>query len=264
VVVVGAVQFSTVWVPQEVTVLTEGVQATAAPVFTEKALPAAATTIVEEQAEPTAAPTATAEVHPTAVPTPVPTPIVTRPKLGFAAGQNAGTAWPSDPGSTAWLSGDGYHLFAREAQKFVAIGVLSDQLRDVAVSATFHKTSGPPGGGYGIILRDQGPGARDGLNQAGRYYVLEVGDRGETGIWRREQSSWVDVQPWSASPAVRVGSAENELVVKAVGDQLTLRVNGVEVASKRDAELGAGGVGVFLGGDQNQAVLTQLTVEQAN
>ena len=52
--------------------------------------------------------------------------------------------------------------------------------------ATFRKLIGPTGGGYGIIVRDQSPTLRDGASQDGRYVVLEVGDKGEVGMWRRE------------------------------------------------------------------------------
>jgi hypothetical protein len=52
--------------------------------------------------------------------------------------------------------------------------------------------------------------------------------------------------------------------VTAEDDQLTLSVNGVDVATATDPTLAAGGVGVFLGGDQNQAVLTHLSVQPAD
>ena len=110
----------------------------------------------------------------------------------------------------------------------------------MVVSATFRKVGGPPGGGYGIIVRDQGPGSHDGAQQGGSYYVLEVGDRGEVGIWRREEDRWVDIVPWTASTAVRGGNAENELSVNATGSYLSLRVNGAEVASRTDTALREG------------------------
>jgi hypothetical protein len=182
------------------------------------------------------------------------------PRPGLAAD------WPSDPNSTAWLAADGYHLFARQFQHFVAVGLVpaDQQLRDVLVSATFHKTSGPPGGGFGIIVRDQGPPPRDGLNQVGAYYVLEVGDLGQVGIWRREDDQWREILGWTASTAVHPGAAENTLVVRTSGEQLTLAVNGTQVATRTDAVLSQGGVGLFLGGDQNQAVLTQLTIQSSD
>jgi hypothetical protein len=149
----------------------------------------------------------------------------------------------------------------QQTGRFVAIGLLPEQLRDVLVTATFRKTGGPGGGGYGIIVRDQGPGPRDGLNQGGSYLVLEVGDRGEVGVWRRADDRWVDVLQWTQAAAVRPGLGDNTLAVRAVGDRLTMTVNGTEVASTIDSSPARGRVGVFLGGDQNEAVLTRLSIE---
>ena len=75
------------------------------------------------------------------------------------------------------------------------------------VTADFRKLGGPDGGGYGIIVRDQGRAPRDGSSQHGRYYVLEVGDKGEVGIWRREGDHWVDLLPWQHADAVSPGTA---------------------------------------------------------
>jgi hypothetical protein len=74
----------------------------------------------------------------------------------------------------------------------------------------------------------------------------------------------VDLLAWSPSAAVQPGTASNQLLVSARGDSLTLSVNGIQVANVSDATLGAGGVGVFVGGDQNEAVLTRLTVLPAD
>ena len=74
---------------------------------------------------------------------------------------------------------------------------------------TSAKLGGPDGGGYGIIVRDQRQGPRDGSSQDGRYYVLEVGDKGEVGIWRRDGDHWVDLLPWQHSDAVKTGTAPN-------------------------------------------------------
>jgi hypothetical protein len=166
--------------------------------------------------------------------------------------------WPNDSRGNAWFSNDGYHLFAREPGRFVA---LDRPVRNVIVKATFRKMGGPPGGGYGLVVRDQGPGPRDGVNQAGRYYVLEVGDRREVGIWRRAGDHWIDLKPWIHADAVRQDAA-NELEVRSVDERLTLIVNGVEVASVTDAALAEGALGIFAGGDGNQVLLERFTVTQ--
>jgi hypothetical protein len=168
--------------------------------------------------------------------------------------------WPNNPQSTAWLASDGtYHLAARQPGQFVAVGAPGvAPVRDVAVTATFRKVGGPPGGGYGVIVRDQGPGPRDGVNQAGRYYVFEVGDRGEVGIWRRENDRWADILAWTKSEAVRTGGEPNQIEVIAYGPQLAFTVNGTRVATQTDNTLTEGTVGVFAGGDGNEAVVDRF------
>jgi hypothetical protein len=173
--------------------------------------------------------------------------------------------WPSDPAGTGWLGERGYQLVARNPGQFVAIGVpQTESLRDVVVTGRFRKTGGPPGGGYGLIVRDEGPGPRDGRNQRGRFYVLEVGDRGEIGIWRRENDTWVDIIPWTAFQAVRPGSEPNELVALAISNRLAFSINGVSIASVVDETLTAGSVGIFVGGDLNEVALEELIVEVPN
>ena len=157
--------------------------------------------------------------------------------------------WPDDPQATAAFADGAYRLRARQPGRFVA------------VTGMFRKVGGPPGGGYGLIVRDRGPGPRDGLYQGGQYYVLEVGDRGELGICRREGDHWVDLLPWTPSAAVRPGLAANELAVRAVGQRLTFFVNGVEVASRADPVLPDGGVGIFVGGDLNEVVAEHFAVQ---
>src|SRR5205823_1447757 len=133
--------------------------------------------------------------------------------------------------------------------------------RDVSVRARFRKRGGPGGGGYGIIVRDQDPASRDGKNQDGAFYLLEVGDKGQVGVWRRDGSQWIDILPWTRHTAVLTGDAPNQLRVDNVGDHLAFFVNGVMVANGEDANLGEGGVGVFVGGDLNEVTLEGLTIQ---
>ena len=169
--------------------------------------------------------------------------------------------WPDEPRSTAWLAWPGYRLAPREPGKFVAVAApVPAPLVDVLVTATFRKLGGPSGGGYGLILRDQHVSAGDGVSQQGRFYVLEVGDRGEVGIWRRDEDRFVDLVPWTASEAVRPGTEINVLEAWATGDRLTLMVNGVQVASTVDATFANGGVGLFAGGDGNSVQVEHFSV----
>jgi osmotically inducible protein OsmC len=170
--------------------------------------------------------------------------------------------WPENPESTAWLASDGYHLAARHPSRFVAIrSPLDSPNRDVIVKGAFRKIGGPSGGGYGLIVRDDGRSAGDGVDQGGRYYVFEAGDRGEIGVWRREDDRWVDLLMWTRSDAVRPANAPNELEVRASGHRYTFLVNGVVVADIEDAVLDGGRVGIFAGGDLNEVVVDRFSVE---
>jgi len=173
--------------------------------------------------------------------------------------------WPSDPNSAATLLDGTYRLVARRPGQFVALGApVTQSFRDVVVSAAFRKLGGPAGGGYGIIVRDQGPGPRDGLNQDGWYYVFEAGDRGEVGIWRRDGDRWVDLVSWNKSEAVLPGAGANELSVQAMGQRLTFTINGTEVARVEDTALPEGTVGIFVGGDFNEVALERFRIEVPN
>jgi hypothetical protein len=215
---------------------------------------------VQDLAKPTTNPP-TPVPEPTATVQPSPTPpsaLFDRPLTAPIPG------WPNDPRGTAWFSADGYRLFARNAGEFVATGIpIPRPVQDVTVSATFHKVGGPPGGGYGLILRDQSvPSPRDGRDQTGTYLVFEVGDRGDIGVWQRDQTHWIDVMPWRHSDSVRADLAPNSLVVSARGSQLTFQVNGQTVADlSYDNVPLSGGLGIFVGGDLNEVALEQLRID---
>ena len=169
--------------------------------------------------------------------------------------------WVENPPYAAWSDG-AYRLQARDLAQFVAVSVPTGQdLSDAVVSATFRKTGGPPGGGYGLILRDQGPLPRDGINQEANAYVFAAGDLGEFGVWRRDGDHWVDLVPWTRSNAVRAGGSPNDLMVRALGVQMTFNVNGMQVAVVEDDMLASGGVGIFVGGDYNEVALDHLSVQ---
>jgi hypothetical protein len=170
--------------------------------------------------------------------------------------------WPSDANGTAWFDGHSYRLAARLPSRFVAVSApVAGMYADVLVSAAFHKTGGPPGGGFGIIVRDDALAPRDGVDQGGRFYAAEANDRGEIGMWRREDDHWVELLPWTPSEVVNKSGTSNELALRAIGQRLTFLVNGIEAATLVDALLSSGRVGVFVGGDNNEVVLDRFTVQ---
>ena len=219
--------------------------------------------------------TPAAQTQPTFVPlqpTPVPvaraqppTPTAVLPEVLF--GQRLLSPlpnWPNDPDGPAWFGNDGFRLYARDSGRFVAVGVpLAQPLSSAVLTARFHKVGGPGGGGYGLIVRDQGSTAeRDGRNQAGKYMVLEVGDRGDAGIWQRNEARWIDVMPWTHTDAVHLDRESNALVVTIRDSVLRFEVNGQVLADLTyDGIPARGGVGIFVGGDLNEVVLDSLRIE---
>jgi len=214
-------------------------------------------------AAPTVAPEAApATVEPTAVPKPpttVPAPTLVMDERFTNNARN----WPSNAQGTTWLTSGGYRLITRQPNQFVAVDVpITDVFQDVVVSATFRKLGGTPaGGGFGIILRDASPTPLDGVTQGGQYYALEVGDKGEVGIWRRDVDHWVDLLTWQHADAVRPGTATNDLVVSAIGNRLTMAVNGTQVATLTDTTLPQGRIALLAGGDGNQIAVDHLSIQ---
>jgi len=237
--------------------------ATAVPAFAPVASPQAARTSTPLAIATLAAP-------PTALPTQAPhSPTLTAPRLPsnvlldarFAGG--AQQDWLDNQPIAGWRDG-AYRLAARQGTNFVAVAAPVSVPDDVVVSATLRKTAGPPGGGYGVIVRNQQAEALNGINQSFDAYVLEAGDLGEFGVWRREGDRWVDLVPWTRSQAVRQGGSPNELTVRVAAGQLLLTINGIEVARVDDDNLAHGGVGVFAGGDNNEVALDRFTVQVPN
>jgi hypothetical protein len=181
--------------------------------------------------------------------------------LRFAAGP--ADNWVDTTPYAGWSDG-AYRLQDHDANRFVAVAVPlnnQQQFSDVVVSATFRKTGGPPGGGYGLIVRAQSDQPLDGLNQEFNGYVVETSDLGDYGVWRREGDHWIDLVPWTHSTSVRSGGSPNDLSVKAIGPQLTFMVNGTVQATIDDNTLDSGRIGLFAGGDYNEVALDQFSVD---
>jgi capsular polysaccharide biosynthesis protein len=172
------------------------------------------------------------------------------------------TAWPNDPQGSARFENGAYRVSPIVPGQFAAIGAPFDQpLRDVVVTAAFQKTGGPPGGVYGIMVRDVGPPRREG--QVGDFYVLGIDDRGQFGVWRRDGDRWIDLVPLTPSDAIRSGTQANELAIQAIDDRLTLTVNGTDVATVLGAQARAGTVGIYVGGDANDVLVTRFEAQAA-
>lgn len=225
--------------------------------------PRVARLVQTQPAVPAMTPAAqTPQLIATAVPTPAPPP---RPRLRILVDErftDPASGWPHDPDGPAWYADGVYRLAVRQAERFVTVSApLDERLRDVAVTIVARKAGGPSWGGYGVIVRDQAPERRDGRQQDGRYLLFQLSDRGEAGVWRREDGQWVELMPWTPSNAVRTGNLPNELTVRAVGPQLIFTVNGVTVATLTDPAPAEGATGIFAGGALNEVVVERFLLQ---
>jgi hypothetical protein len=170
--------------------------------------------------------------------------------------------WPSSPQGAASVTNGSYVLTPNVAGQFVAVDApLASPPSDVVVNATFQKLAGPPGGSYGIVVRDQASTPNDGSAQNGQYYVLELDDKGDVSMWRRDSDHWTDLLPWQHSDAVKPGIASNDVTVRAIGNTLSLSVNGTEVATRTDTGFTGGRAGLFVGGDGNQVAVSHFSIQ---
>ncbi|GAC1315568.1 MAG: hypothetical protein NVSMB2_07460 [Chloroflexota bacterium] len=210
----------------------------------------------------TIAPASTPTPVPTSVPQAMPSEVAQAPfrVLFDEAFPGAPAGWPNDTQGTAWAVG-GYHLTVRRPGEFVALAApIAEPQSDLIAAASFRKVGGAPGGTYGVIVRDRGPLPRDGNNQLGHFYVAEVNDTGEVAIRRRDNDQWIEVLPWTASPAVNTGGEPNLLAVGSAGPRLAYLVNGVQVGEIADETVTTGWVGVFADGEANDVLVERLIV----
>jgi hypothetical protein len=235
-----------------------------APTTSEATIQAPAPVIPEPVATPQRVATPQSRATPEPTPVPVRTSSAERRQIFAERFASPLPGWPNDPDGVAWFDTAGYTLAARQPDRFVALRApVSPPEGDVVLSARFRKAGGPPGGGYGFVVRDQGLSTLDGQNQFGRFMVLEVGDQGDIGVWHREETRWIDVVPWTRSDAVRTGGQANELTVTTRGHEVTFVVNGTQVAEVRYEGLPPrGGIGIFVGGDYNRVALEWLRIDR--
>jgi hypothetical protein len=172
-----------------------------------------------------------------------------------------GPSWPNDPEAEIRRVEGGLRLRPMIGDHWLAVGApVGPALRDVLVGARFRKLGDQADGTYGLLLRDGGPGPRDGRHQTGRYYVAQVSDQGMVGIWRRDGESWLELVAWTPCAKLRSGQATNDLSFEVVGGRLTLMVNGQTAASANDALLDHGGVGLVVGGAGNAMLVERFVV----
>lgn len=164
-------------------------------------------------------------------------------------------SWPNDPRGSAWFSPGAYHLFARDAGRYIAAAVpMASAIADATLEAQFQKVRGANGGGYGFVVRSAWPDEN--------FVVAELSDDGYVGIWQRDAERWVDILPWTPTSAALPSAQPNTVGLLVRRTTLQMSVNGQAVAHVTASAMApSGGVGIFTGGDQSEVVVRSLRVD---
>jgi hypothetical protein len=116
-----------------------------------------------------------------------------------------------------------------------------------------------PEGSYGLIIYRRVPG--DGSSSIDFLYALEVNNRGEVAVWRREVGGEVYVWLSPEDERVDMRGPDNELSVQAIDHDLVFSINGMEVASQSDGPDETGNIGILVGGDTDRILAERFTVQ---
>jgi hypothetical protein len=114
------------------------------------------------------------------------------------------------------------------------------EFEDVQLEVQATRLSGPEDNLFGIVCR-----AVDRLN----FYFLAISSDGYYGIGKVKQGVHELLSGDQLLPheSILRGEASNHLRAGCSGSQLSLSVNGVEIAAAEDAEFGSGEVGLLAG-----------------
>ncbi len=111
---------------------------------------------------------------------------------------------------------------------------------DVAVSATVRQTQGEPNAAYGLMCR---------ADDAGNGYSFVISSAGYFALLRADPDvdNPLQLAEWRQHPALRVGSAANDLQIICAGERLAFYANGKLLAEVRDSAYSSGEIGLTLG-----------------
>jgi hypothetical protein len=109
-------------------------------------------------------------------------------------------------------------------------------LKDAYVSVEVTLASGDESTGFGLLIR---------LNEASEdLYMIEFNTRGRYTLLRHQNDYWTFILDSTTTAVNRSGM--NVVAARFIGDQITLYLNGAEVASTKDARLTIGTIAPFM------------------
>ncbi len=150
---------------------------------------------------------------------------------------NTGSGWDDafDRFTTKQYGNNRYYIEVTTSN-LVAWGLANRDIANFRLQVDATQESGPNNNGYGILFRFQD---RD------NYYRFDVSGEGYYLLSKFYKGEWTTLVPWTASSALNVGQATNVLMVEAIGPNIRIFANGVELAQAQDNALTHGNFGFF-------------------
>lgn len=152
--------------------------------------------------------------------------------------------WPDgeELGSLAnitWGIADGKYQWKAQAKEAFVWWAYPDiiDVSNFYLTVNVKQVSGPEDGEYGVIFR---------LTGDTDFYLFEIDQLGQFGVFIRLEDAWVTLQDWRESDAIHLGDV-NRLTVIAVGSQFSFYINDQPVAELFDERLVNGKTGTIIG-----------------
>lgn len=144
----------------------------------------------------------------------------------------------TDTGETEYDDGV-YRIFVNEPNTDIWSHPGKDY-QDVIIEVDAFKVGGERDNRFGVICRASGTES---------FYTFIISSDGYYGIGKVKLENYqlIDEDALLPSAEIEKGSAINRLRAECVGDQLTLYVNGVQIAQYSDDEFTSGDVGLIAG-----------------
>lgn len=149
---------------------------------------------------------------------------------------NSSSGWTirSDAEAEMGYAAGEYGLLVKQPNRIVwSLAPLRQQLGEEAqlfnnfeLTVEARQASGPVGQ-YGVLFRFQ-----DGDN----FYAFSITSAGLYRLDKRVGGEWVNLRPWTPSPAIRTGLEVNRLRVRAIGPQIEIAVNDQPLVTVVDEE----------------------------
>ena len=153
--------------------------------------------------------------------------------------------WPESAteGGRAYYEAGGYHIEVNNAQLDLWAHPDWNMPNDLSIEVDATKVSGTDDNDYGIICR------YNDTDISSDYYFFIISSDGYAGIALSQGNDTTILSGERMAQASEIvqGNAKNHIRADCVGSQLTLYVNGIQVATANDSTLSSGDVGLMAG-----------------